>query len=93
MVVDNGWSGVTLGGSGWAVNNAFFKKVNYQLTEAHCKPNPLVDCIWIYTKPGQEGRTIPASAGANWTKVPNMDIGGEGDVFHIANWPAKHTFA
>ena len=28
---------------------------------------------------------------AQWTRIPDKDIAGQGDVHHIPNWPATHS--
>ena len=49
MVIEKGWSGVTLGKAGGPQRNrAFFKHVNYELTEEKTRGNGVVECIWIY---------------------------------------------
>ena len=53
MVIENGWSSVTVAKNG----HAYFKKFNYQLAEHHLKPNPHVDAIWIYNPNGHA--TVP----------------------------------
>ena len=51
MVITKGWSGVTLGKAGTgAADNAWFKKVDWELTPDKTKLNPLVEAIWIYKK-------------------------------------------
>ena len=47
------------------------------------KPNPAVECFWIYTP--------KAEINDKWTKLLGKDVAGQGDVYHIPNWPAKHT--
>ena len=83
MVVEKRWSGVTLGkpGQGGAGGGAWFKKVGHILTNENTR-NSAIDCIWVYA---------PAVNESQWTKIPDKDIAGQGDVHHIPNGQGTHT--
>ena len=54
MVVDNGWSGVSLGKDGTAAaRGAWFKSVAYPLKPGLTRPNGYIDSIWIYNPPNR----------------------------------------
>ena len=80
MVVEKGWSGVTLAKNG----TAYFKKSYYHLKPACCRLNPHVEYIYIY------GIHTPIqAAGGRWQKFDGLDIAGRGDVGHTPDWPSK----
>ena len=80
-------------GVGGAQGGVWFKKVGHALNVGNTRPNPHVKEFWAYDPMcGRQQGTIPNDGGPNWTKVPGMDVAGEGDVKHIANWPASYSF-
>ena len=72
MVVEKGWSGVTLGNDG----TAYFKDVSYRLTKEKTRDSPHVSCIHIYDD-NEEPEKLD---GGKWHFVKGMDIAGQGDV-------------
>ena len=81
MVVEKGWSGVTLGNDG----TAYFKDVLYKLTKDKTRASKHVKAIYIH-----DDNTEPeALDGGKWTFVKGMDIAGQGDVEQFPAWKAK----
>lgn len=83
MVVDNGWSGFTIGKN---ERGCWFKKSFYHLTSEKTRPNPSAKCIYIYSE-----HTLPDPAPGTWEFVADKDIAGQGDVGSFRGWSQKYT--
>ena len=73
-------------------NKVCWKKLPYQITKEHLKPNPACDGIWIRNlKPVGEVTTMNDGGDPDWEFVPEMSRAGQGDVGNEANWAQKYS--
>lgn len=73
-------------------NKVCWKKLPYQITKEHLKPNPACDGIWIRNlKPVGEVTTMNDGGDPDWEFVPEMSRAGQGDVGSEANWAQKYS--
>ena len=77
MIVEKGWSCVTIGKDG----HAWFKKFHYSLNATHLHKNEHCVSTWIYNPNGHKlGKQTTEIDTSCWVRIANKDISGYGDV-------------